>query len=86
MNAQLAIAKAAVSLPMFGAGKGDRKASSDPSSSAAPSAPPPRGRGRGFLFRGLHQKRKAGGKDANPKAPKSPHKGEKAPRGRGFQK
>ena len=86
LNAQLTIAKAAVSLPVFGAGKGDRKASSDSSSSAAPSAPPQRGRGRGFLFRGLRQKRAAGGKDHNPKAPKSPRKGEKAPRGRGFPK
>ena len=89
LNAQLSIA-IAVTFPVFGAGKGNRKASSDSSSAAAPSAPPPRGRGRGnFSWRGVGQRRKADFKDGNPKgakAPKSPHKSPKSPRGRGFRK
>ena len=63
-------------LACIGAGKGDRRVSFDSSSLVTPFAPPHRGRGRGFLFRGLRQKRKAVGKDGSPKAPKSPRKGE----------
>ena len=88
LNAQLTLASA-VTLPVFGAKKGNRVASSDSSSVATSSIPPVRGRGRGAsIFRGFG-KRKADPKDANPKAPKmpkSPRRGNKSPRGRGFQK
>ena len=54
----------AVSLPIFGAGRAARKASSEQSSASAPSTSSYRGRGRGslpvFRGRGQGQKRKAG--------------------------
>ena len=84
LDAQLSLAKAAT-FPVFGAGRGDRKASSDSSSNAASSSTSSRGRGRGSLLSRL-SKRKADPKDSNPKAPKSPRKSSKSPRGRGFQK
>ena len=87
LNAQLSIAKAAVSLPVFGAGKVDRKASSDPSSSAASSSAPSRGRGRGLSFlRGRGQKRKPGSLPEASKPSKSPKRTPKSPRGKGFPK
>ena len=99
VSANLALVKA-VSFPVFGAAKSGRKASSDQSLAAATSAAASRGRGRGSVsdqskkshpsspafsssFQG--RKRKASSPSSG-RSVKSPHRGAKSSRGKGFRK